>query len=255
MVLSVNDLTPKLRVLDLFSGIGGFSLGLEATGGFETVAFCEMNEYADAVLEKHWPHVDSYEDVRDITKERLEEDGIGQIDVICGGFPCQDISEAGKGRGLLGKRSGLWSEYHRIIGEIRPKWVIIENVRALRGNGLVTVLQNLGAIGYDAEWHIIPASLVGAPHLRERVWVVAWDTQNSHSLQEREIFSGSKAYTNTRRISGELTRAWDEDEPKMDRVDDGLPRRVDRLRCLGNAVVPQIPELIGMAILEAHHVK
>ena len=168
----------KLRVLDLFSGIGGFSLGLEATGEFETVAFCECEEYADRVLEKRWPGVPSYDDVKTITKERLEADGIRQIDVICGGFPCQDISLAGKGAGITGERSGLWSEYARIIGEVGPEWVIIENVSALRSRGLVTVLQNICALGYDAEWHCIPASYVGAPHRRDRIWIVANAVRN-----------------------------------------------------------------------------
>jgi DNA (cytosine-5)-methyltransferase 1 len=176
-------LSEKLRVLDLFSGIGGFSLGLEATGGFETAAFCEMNDYADKVLEKHWPDVVCYEDVTMITKERLQEDEIGQIDVICGGFPCQDISLAGKGAGLSGERSGLWFEYLRIIDEVGPRWVIIENVSALRSRGLSTVLQNLSEIGYDAEWHCIPASYVGAPHRRDRIWIVAYPTGGGRDTQ------------------------------------------------------------------------
>jgi len=147
MTLSENSLS----VLDLFSGIGGFSLGLEATGGFETVAFCEQDAYADRVLEKHWPDVPSYDDVTTLTQKRLTEDGIKKIDVICGGFPCQDISTAGKGAGLAGARSGLRSEYARLIGEVGPRWVVIKNVSALRGRGLSTVLQNLRALGYDAE--------------------------------------------------------------------------------------------------------
>src|SRR5574343_1702489 len=116
----------KLRVLDIFAGIGGFSLGLERTGGFETVAFCEIDPFCRRVLAKHWPDVPCYEDVRSLTAERLAADGIA-VDVICGGFPCQDISVAGKGAGIEGSRSGLWSEYARIIGEVRPRYAWVEN--------------------------------------------------------------------------------------------------------------------------------
>jgi DNA (cytosine-5)-methyltransferase 1 len=120
-----------LRVLDLFSGIGGFSLGLERTGGFETVAFCEIEPYPRAVLKKHWPNVPIYEDVRTLTAERLAADGIA-VDVICGGFPCQDISVAGKQAGMDGgTRSGLWSEIARLVGELRPRFVFVENVASL----------------------------------------------------------------------------------------------------------------------------
>src|SRR5512139_2412547 len=115
----------QLRVLDLFSGIGGFSLGLERAG-MRTVAFCEIDPFCRRVLAKHWPDVPCYDDVRTVTADRLRTDGIGPIDAICGGFPCQDISLAGKGAGLDGKRSGLWFEYARIIGELRPRYVIVE---------------------------------------------------------------------------------------------------------------------------------
>src|SRR5512139_1947664 len=161
-----------MRVLDLFSGIGGFSLGLERAG-MRTVAFCEIEPFCRAVLRKHWPDIPIYEDVRSLTAERLAADGIS-VDVICGGFPCQDISVAGKGAGIEGGRSGLWSEYARIIGELRPRYVIVENVAALLGRGLDRVLGDLAEIGYDAEWHCIPASYVGAPHRRDRVWIVAY---------------------------------------------------------------------------------
>lgn len=163
----------KLAVLDLFSGIGGFSLGLERTGGFETVAFCEIEEYPRQVLAKHWPNVPCYRDVRELTADRLAADGIA-VDVITGGFPCQDISTAGKGAGLAGERSGLWSEIARLVGELAPRFVIVENVAALLSRGLGTVLGDLASLGYDAEWHCIPASAVGAPHRRDRVWIVAY---------------------------------------------------------------------------------
>lgn len=122
----------KLKILDLFSGIGGFSLGLERTGGFETAAFCEIEPFPRKVLAKHWPNVPCYNDVRELTGERLRADGIDRIDVITGGFPCQDISTAGRMAGIgEGTRSGLWSEIARLVGEIRPQFVIVENVANL----------------------------------------------------------------------------------------------------------------------------
>ncbi len=163
-----------MRVLDLFSGIGGFSLGLERAG-MATVAFCEKEEFPRQVLAKHWPGIPIYKDVLELTGEQLEKE-VGPIDLICGGFPCQDISNAGLGAGLSGKRSGLWFEFARLIKEVGPEWVIIENVAALRSKGLVIVLQNLWSLGYDAEWHCIPASAVGAPHQRDRIWIVAHAT-------------------------------------------------------------------------------
>jgi DNA (cytosine-5)-methyltransferase 1 len=163
----------KFKVLDIFSGIGGFSLGLERTGGFETVAFCEIDPYCRRVLAKHWPGVPCYEDVRELTAERLAADGIA-VDVIAGGFPCQDISEAGLRTGLQGARSGLWREYSRLVGELRPRFVIVENVSELLRNGLGDVLGDLAKVGYDAEWHSIPALAVGADHIRERIWIVAY---------------------------------------------------------------------------------
>lgn len=158
-----------MNVLDLFSGIGGFSLGLERAG-FKTVAFCEVDKKCQAVLKKHWPDLPIFDDVSNLKGKDIEE----KIDVICGGFPCQDISLAGKGAGLAGKRSGLWSEFHRLIEEIRPKYAIIENVSALRSRGLDQVLREISEIGYDAEWHCITAASVGAPHRRDRIWIVAY---------------------------------------------------------------------------------
>ena len=154
-----------MRVLDLFSGIGGFALGLERAG-MHTVAFCECEPFCQAVLRKHWPQVPIYDDVRNLTAVRLRTDGI-EPNVICGGFPCQDLSIAGKG-------AGLWREFARIIGEVRPRYVIVENVAALLGRGIARVLGDLAALGFDAEWHCIPACAVGAPHRRDRVWIIAY---------------------------------------------------------------------------------
>lgn len=156
------------RILDIFSGIGGFSLGLEKSG-METVAFCEINPFCQKVLNKHWPSIPLFSDITSLSKTYLP-----QIDVIAGGFPCQDISVAGKGGGINAKRSGLWKEFVRLINEIRPKYAIIENVANLRGKGLIRVLQDLWEIGYDAEWHCIPASAFGAPHRRDRIWIIAY---------------------------------------------------------------------------------
>jgi DNA (cytosine-5)-methyltransferase 1 len=161
------------KVLDLFSGIGGFSLGLERTGGFRTVAFCEIAPKCRHLLNHHWPEVPTYDDVCTLSADRLRADGIA-VDAICGGFPCQDISFAGKGAGLAGERSGLWREYARLIRELRPRVVLVENVAALLGRGLGDVLGDLAALGYHAWWDCIPASAVGAHHRRDRVWIVAY---------------------------------------------------------------------------------
>lgn len=305
-----------LKLLDLFSGIGGFSLGLERTGGFETVAFCEIEDYPRKVLAKNWPEVPIYGDIRELTADTLRADGI-RIDAICGGFPCQDISTAGKGTGIEGKRSGLWSEYARLIGELRPQVVFVENVAALLGRGLDKVLGDLAEIGYDAEWHCIRASACGAWHHRDRLWIVAYATSErcgeagQHSQQSEEwpassgeiladtdsssakrgsLSSGvysqysipnsasrlhefltyalrgrqSRPWLHEASLSSEKHEDWKatefingcfapiwETEPGLGRVVDGVSGKMDRhrLKALGNAVVPQIPELLGRAYL------
>jgi DNA (cytosine-5)-methyltransferase 1 len=291
-----------------------------------TVAFCEIDPFCRRVLAKHWPHVLCYDNITTLTAARLAADGIsapladadsgGQrwpivadekhrssvqserspcddagtrnIDVICGGFPCQDISVAGKGAGMDGARSGLWSEYARIIGEVRPRYVIVENVAALLGRGLERVLGDLAALGYDAEWHCIPASAVGAPHRRDRLWIVAYPHQfhdDVGGFRASEIFGGQRQKTDIRRGDADVAApdvanskgvrwaegtphagrrgqamfadewpglagdGWWLTEPDVGRVAHGVPERVHRLRSLGNAVVPQIPEMIGRAIM------
>lgn len=257
---------PKLALLDLFSGIGGFSLGLERTGGFRTVAFCEIEPYPRRVLAKHWPGVPIYEDVRTLTGDILARDGIA-VDAICGGFPCQDVSSAGPGTGLAGARSGLWSEYARLIEEVSPKFVLIENSAFLRGRGLGDVLRRLDALGYNAEWNCIPAASVGAPHERDRVWIVAAHAASIGCGQgwSRRFADGLSGIPDTPRwnpantdrepaigpaISWRECAAWP-DEPALLGVGDGVPDRMDRVRALGNAVVPLIPELLGRAIIAA----
>ena len=316
-----------MNVLDLFSGIGGFSLDLERAG-MRTVGFCEIDPYCQCVLRRHWPDVPVYDDVRTLTRKilantycqrcretRRSEDWGGTCgcgpQVICGGFPCQDISVAGKGAGIAGERSGLWSEYARIIGEVRPRYVIVENVAALLGRGLERVLGDLAALGYDAEWHCIPASAVGAPHRRDRVWIVAhaasvghcggpdaggWqadqsirgvrgqsggcgaDVADANVGRQQACDQGGRRlpipdalgdvahaaeqgpqglrleYRLFMRADDEMETAgvgWWGTEPDVGRVAHGVPARVDRLRALGNAVVPQIPEIIGRAIMRA----
>lgn len=161
-----------LRVLDLFSGIGGFSLGLERAG-MKTVAFCEIEDFPRQVLAKHWPGVPIYDDVCTLTGERLAADGHA-IDLICGGFPCQDVSESGSRAGITGKKSGLWFQYGRLVREVRPRFVVVENVTGLLYRGLGEVLGDLAASGYDAQWRAVPASTVGLPQTRDRVWIVAY---------------------------------------------------------------------------------
>jgi DNA (cytosine-5)-methyltransferase 1 len=246
----------------LFAGIGGFDLGLERAG-----MVCkwqvEREPYAVRVLEKHWPEVTRHDDVCTFPPEQ----GNWGVDLICGGFPCQDISVAGKGAGLAGERSGLWYEMHRIISELRPRYVIVENVAALLSRGMDTVLGDLSEIGYDTEWHVIPASAVGAPHRRDRVWIVGNADSNcqpacsfnaeTSKLPSNVADADRAGCEQQRRPEPESPQhatvercGWWETEPAVGRVVDGLPHRVDRLRGLGNAVVPQIVEFIGRRILE-----
>lgn len=251
----------KLKVLDLFSGIGGFSLGLERTGGFETVAFCEIEEFPRKVLKKHWPEVPIYEDVRTLTADVLERDGIA-IDVITGGFPCQDISIAGRKAGIAaGTRSGLWSEIVRLTGDLRPHYVIVENVTNLlsgpserRGGWFGRILGDLAECGYDAEWENIPASALGAPHRRERVWLVAHATEIRHAgiLSRRDSAKGDARWTTgTSLLPSDINGLGTIGDYYSVRGGDGFPEFLDQLNAYGNAVVPQIPELIGHAILQS----
>ena len=245
-----------MKVLDLFSGIGGFALGLEAAG-FETAAFCEIDPYAQKVLKKNWPGVPIYDDVRRITADRLVSDGVG-VDVITGGFPCQDISVAGNQKGIDAERSGLWSECARLLGDIRPRHAIFENVtNLLTGDGgdwFKRVLWDISSVGYDAEWHCIPASAVGAHHRRDRVWIVAYPSSEGLEGSEEARDNGEDGEKPRNQLitglGGVQGGIW-EAEPNVGRVANGVSARSHRLRCLGNAVVPQIPELIGRQIMEA----
>ena len=158
-----------LTIGSLFAGIGGLELGLEWAGFGPVLWQVERDAYAARVLARHWPSAKRYDDVRTVGKHNLQS-----VDILCGGFPCQDLSFAGKGAGLNGERSGLWREFARIIGEIRPKYVVVENVAALLSRGLEEVLGDLAALGYDAQWDCIPASAMCAPHRRDRIFIVGY---------------------------------------------------------------------------------
>tara|TARA_R110000744_G_scaffold203180_1_gene322036 strand:+ start:82 stop:1014 length:933 start_codon:yes stop_codon:yes gene_type:complete len=306
----------KLRTLDLFAGIGGFSLGLHRTGGFETVAFVERDDYASKVLAKNFKGVPIYDDVR-----TFDADGLGRIDCVTGGYPCQPFSVAGKRLGKEDDRH-LWPEMLRIVVATRPRWVIAENVAGHINMGLDQVLSDLEGEGYTSQPIVIPACAVDAPHKRDRVWILA-HTDSPHGFdvcgqksqqrkpQQQRVGNGSQSQDvsnpdslrgERRRESGicrtgngqdETTQRGDTfseasgrcenvahtdspfsegnerakrseqerannsqlsrwaTEPDICRVAHGIPRRVDRLRCLGNAIVPQIATQIGNAILKA----
>jgi len=317
----------NVRMLDLFSGIGGFSLAAKQVWGDELdiVGFCEIDEYCCKILGKNFPDVPVFNDIKELDGKKFDD-----IFLMTGGFPCQDISIAGKGKGIEGERSGLWSEMHRLISEVRPQYALIENVPMLIHRGLKRVLCDLAEIGYDAEWQIISAKYVGAPHLRYRIWIVAYpqhtDTDNAGSHREKVIVKGEAelqdeqiGYTRQVRKTiskedavrnalsggfGRGSRWWngqepenghmgmeEEDvsnsnssgleerrrsksvrkelpavkrsskrvsssnwtaEPSVGRVANGVSNRVDRLKGLGNAVVPQVAQMI-MESIKCHY--
>lgn len=233
-----------LTVGSLFAGIGGFDLGLERAG-MRVRWQVEIDPYCQRVLAKHWPDVTRYGDIRTVDWSTVEH-----VDLLCGGFPCQDISLAGKGAGLAGDRSGLWFEYAKAIAALRPRYVLIENVSALRSRGLDQVLGSLAALGYDAEWHCIPACAVGAPHRRDRVWIVANASRaggrargQSDSTRQEIAYRGAEmADANRTRSQGhggecELGQGqsemqvsgsgWWQSEPDVGRVVDGLSAELD----------------------------
>ena len=240
-----------MKHLDLFSGIGGFSLGLEAAG-METVAFCEIEPFCQKVLRKHWPDVPIYDDVKELTNERLRADGITDIDVISGGFPCQDLSVCGYQEGINADRSGLWSEIARLVGEIRPRYAIVENVTALisgdSGRWFGKVLGDLAEIGYDAEWDCIQPAHVGIPSARDRVWICAYPAkEHVEEVVDKRRLSFKPGGMGADHLS---RTGWSVDSSRMGRGINGVPDDVDRFESLGNAVVPQVVEQIGRAIME-----
>ena len=235
-----------LTVLDLFSGIGGFSYAAEQlVGGFKTKAFCEVDAACQAVLRKHWPDVPIFDDVCSLNANDLDF----CPDVITAGFPCQDLSVAGKQAGYDGKRSVLFYEIIRLARELRPKFLLLENVRNLlshkNGETFQETLFQIAKAGYDAEWAVIPASDLGACHRRERIWIIAH--ANDEGLQgqwsERELQeNSSEKQIAWRNCNAMLSSKWGGYLPKpvLRRGDDGLSNRVDRLKQLGNSIVPQV---------------
>jgi len=196
----------KLKVLDLFSGLGGFSLGLERTGHFKTVAFCDNNKYSKLVIDKHWKGIKIYDDIKEITKEKFTTDGIEAPDIITGGVPCQPFSVAGKQKGTSDDRY-LWPEMFRIIKAFKSKFVIVENVRGIVNieNGMVfeTVCSDLESEGYEVQAFNIPAAGVGAPHRRERIWFIAVSEDVANTVSNDERREISRSYEEERRIQEE----------------------------------------------------
>ena len=270
----------SLKIIDTFSGIGGFSYAAEKlVGGFETVAFIECEPYCQKILKKHWPNVPIYDDIKTYNPEPYS------ASVICSGFPCQDISVAGQGKGITKEtRSGLFYELMRVIRLVRPKYIILENVAAILNNGLGIVLGELAEAGFDCEWACIPASALGACHQRDRWWLIAYSNNarlqeerpeqqttgveqygklgnvthsNGERLQglrrEHELQERSRERTITWRNSGiTLNPNWKryESKPVLRRGDDGLSNRVHRLKALGNSIVPQVAAIPLQRVLD-----
>ncbi len=295
-------MSERLTIGSLFSGIGGLELGLERAGLGPVVWQVEKDAYCRAVLAKHWPDALRFDDVLTVGAHNLPP-----VDVICGGFPCQDISYAGRGAGLAGERSGLWYEFARIIREMGPRFVVVENVAALLDRGMGDVLGTLSDLGYDAEWSCIQACDVGAPHYRDRIFLVAYPARDgwrrgceeagwqargaaqglrgaesdahmadsevvcigagfradqSGEIGGRRSSNGGGAHVQDAnrcaiqprrewwRAAQASSAKWWSAEPDVGRVAHGVPSRLDRLAGIGNAVVPQVAEVVGKVILQ-----
>ena len=263
----------ELRLIDTFSGIGGFSYAAEKlVGGFQTIQFVECEPYAQKILKKHWPNVPIHDDIKTYKPEPYS------ADVICGGFPCQDISVAGQGKGITEEtRSGLFYELMRVIRLARPSYVVLENVAAILNNGLGIVLGELAEAGFNCEWACIPASALGACHKRERIWIIAYATSVSRRQEGKNqtrrnttvrssvadsMLQRSQGATN-KRVQGKgiwaatsrrLYPNWRkyESQPVLRRGDDGLSNRVHRLKALGNSIVPQVAAIPLQRVLDLH---
>jgi len=234
----------------LFAGIGGFDLGFE-WAGIETVWTIENDKNCNQVLATHWPNVKRYEDVRQVGIDTLEA-----VDVISGGFPCQPASLAGDRLGREDDR-WLWPEFARIVRGLRPAWVVVENVIGLLsvndGRAMGGILRDLAAFGYDAEWESLPAAAFGAPHLRFRVFIVAYPNRSGDQGQgqgQEPIFRPFPLRTFAPEAWGDVSQweAWLH-QPNVHRVPYGFPHIVDRVRGLGNAVVPAVAEWIGRRLV------
>jgi DNA (cytosine-5)-methyltransferase 1 len=237
-----------LTIGSLFSGIGGLELGLEWAGLGPVLWQVEQDPFCRGVLARHWPAARRYDDVCTVAEE------LAPVDLICGGFPCQGISQQGNKLGLTDERSGLWSEYLRIVRLLRPRFVVVENVAALAYRGLGDVLGGLAACGYDAEWSVLSACAMGAPHTRERLFVVAHSPSidGPRRMGDGAPWKGPVQRGDDRARSG----SWVEAFAGVRGVADGAPTDVDRIRALGNSVVPQCAEVVGHVIrqlMEAAH--
>jgi len=263
------------RVLDLFSGIGGFSYGFGQAGDFQPIAFCEIEAFPRRVLARHWPDVPILGDVTQVE--------FPQADIITGGFPCQDVSSAGKRAGVTGARSGLYREVVRALRLVRPRWALLENVADLLARGMGTVLGDMAAHGYDAEWDCVSAADVGAPHGRDRVWIAladpdqfkrqdgrgaddgrgqrgqaeAGDPDGDGELQPPRLLGKVRRRVDHAACQGTWwARDWQEEFEALRRMDDAVSDGLDRsemsggVAALGNAVVTLIPQIWGEAILE-----
>jgi DNA (cytosine-5)-methyltransferase 1 len=271
----------RLTFGSLFAGIGGLDLGFERAG-FECLWQVEIDSYARSVLDRHWPDVRKHDDVRTWPSADTPF-----VDCLIGGFPCQDVSVAGKGVGIHGEKSSLFFEFMRIAGEMGPRYLVLENVSALLARGMGDVLGTMASLGYDAEWHCFGAAHVGAPHIRDRIFILGYRQRvvADSNLPGLEEWSGICEYTGaelqaTQRShrkqgsdvesagGGRFAHSWTESEdsntgppgaprggiwsfePRVGRVADGVPKRVDRIKCLGNAVVPQVGQFVAEVLLD-----
>jgi DNA (cytosine-5)-methyltransferase 1 len=259
--MDADQLTPELaqdaprrsmqrlvRHLDLFSGIGGFALAAQWVGGIDTVAFCEIDPWARRVIAKNFPNVPIHDDVK-----TLDPSKYGTIDIITGGYPCQPFSLAGSRQGEKDDRH-LWPPMLEIIKRARPSWVLAENVVGHITMGIDQVLADLESEGYAATAVVIPACAVDARHRRERVWIVAnaKSIGRDHGDDGQLLRQGAgevNAPASASRAVGRMEAGGWEDEPAVDRVAHGIPNRVDRIRGLGNAIVPQVAAEILRAMM------
>ena len=233
--------------LDLFSGIGGFALAAQRIwkDKLNIVGFCEIEPYAQKVLNKNFPNVTIYKDIKELDGRQFKN-----INLITGGFPCQDISIAGYGVGIEGERSGLWSEMFRVISEVRPKFALIENVSAITFRGGTRVITDLAQIGYTTEWQTISAAYVGALHRRERMWFVSYPSDSrpkytKYGESQENIKKGELVYQCKRNVFGNKREFREEIcSTEFIRKSNGIPNRMDRIKGLGNAIVPQVAEII-----------
>jgi DNA (cytosine-5)-methyltransferase 1 len=229
-----------LNLLALFAGIGALELGLERSG-MMVVGQVEIDPFCRQILSKHWPDVPKHDDVRTAV-EWWESEQRPRVDAICGGFPCQPFSQLGRRRGIADERWG-WPWMRAVIDAVRPRYVVVENVAALLRDteAFSIILGDLSDLGFDAEWDVVSACSVGAPHTRERLFVLAYPKGGGGEL-------GGRIELTRNGDSQRHLHHW-ESQPEPHRVADGIARRMDRNRAIGNAVVPQVAELIGRRIV------